>query len=290
MEKHILLNRGNLSAEVNSANGQLVSLKCNGIEYFHNGGISSFDGSGWGNSEVVPFPIFGPADNYEVKLGKNIYFLEQHGISRYTAWNPFIPAQQEIMNTISLFQQYDGRKIGNPKFKPGNGHPEMLNWLPYTLEKKFELTNNGLSCQLILTNDSDSEMSYMIGWHPAFKVFGSVEEGEFLDDDGVCMATLLEVIVQSAIPPEEALTLNGLDSITYRNKNSGQGVKVSSSDFSDNIMLWSPDSDSGMLCIEHTSQLPVYDGQNYFGEPKNFELLAPGENRIYSVEVIPLAG
>ena len=289
MAKHIKLDHRKLSAEINTANGQLVSFMCNGIEYMHDGGISSYSGPGWGNSEVVPFPIFGPADNQEVKVGKNKYSLEQHGISRHTAENPFKPVKQKKKSAISLVQKYDGRKISNPKYKPGNGHPEKLYWLPYTLEKVFELTNEGLSCQLIITNDSDSEMPFMIGWHPAFKVFGSVDEGEFINEEGVCLATLQEVINQSAIPPEEALTIKGLYSVSYRNKNTGKGVKVSSNNFSDNIMLWSPSEEAGMLCIEHTSQLPVYDEQNYFGEPKDFELLAPGEKRIYSIELIPLA-
>ena len=290
MAKHIKLEQGDLSAEINTANGQLVSFMSSGSEYMHDGGFSSYTGPGWGNSEVVAFPIFGPADNQEVKIGKNKYSLEQHGISRHTAENPFKPAKQKKKSAISLVQKYKGRKISNPKYKPGNGRPMTLNWLPYTLEKVFELSKEGLSCKLILTNDSDSEMPYMIGWHPAFKVFGSMDEGEFINEDGVCLATLEEVIKQSAIPPEEALTINGLNSISYRNKNTGKGVKVSSKDFSDSIMLWSPARDAGMLCIEHTSQLPVYDEQNYFGEPKDFELLAPGEKRIYSIEVIPLAG
>jgi galactose mutarotase-like enzyme len=288
MSKIITLKHGSLKGVVNPENGQLVSFISNGIEYFHDGGKSSFEGPGWRNSEIVPYPIFGPADNHEVKVGEKVFSLEQHGISRHTKENSFLPNNQEKNNILTLVQRYDGRDINNPKYEPSNGHPEHLNWFPYTLEKTFELTNEGLVCQLKLTNDSDIDMPYMIGWHPAFKVLGNVDEGEFLNDSGICIATLEEVISRSIIPPEEALTKKGINSVTYRNKNTGQGVKVSSNDFSNNIMLWSPGYDTGMLCIEHTSQLPVYDGQKYFEEPNKFESFAPGENKTYSIMVHPL--
>ncbi len=289
MGKNSIIKNGKLQAEINSENGQLISLTSNGIEYFHNGGSSSFDGPGWGNSEVVPFPIFGPAAKQKVRVGQKLFSLEQHGISRHTNENPSLPNQVND-NIISLVQRYSGRDIDNPKYSPGNGHPEYLNWLPYTLEKTFELSNEGLICSLKVTNDSDIEMPYMLGWHPAFKVHGRVEDGEFLNDDGVCIASLEEVIIQSEIPPEEALTIKGTQSVTYKNKITKLGVKVSSDDFSDNIMLWSPGFNSGMLCIEHTSQLPVYEGQDYFGEPDRFELLGPGERKAYSIMVLPLEG
>ena len=288
MSKIITLKQGELKGEVNPENGQLVSFISNGIEYFHDGGKSSFEGPGWRNSEIVPYPIFGQADKQEVKVGEKVFSLEQHGISRHTKENSFLPNNQEKNNILTLVQRYDGRDINNPKYKPNNGHPEHLNWFPYTLEKTFELTNEGLVCQLKLTNDSDIDMPYMIGWHPAFKVLGNVDEGEFLNDSGICITTLEEVIFRSIIPPEEALTVKGINSVTYRNKITGQGVKVSSNDFSNNIMLWSPGYDTGMLCIEHTSQLPVYDGQKYFEEPNKFESFAPGENKTYSIMVQPL--
>ena len=288
MSKIITLQHGSLKAEVNPENGQLVSFSSNGIEYFHDGGKPSFEGSGWRNSEVVPYPLFGPADKQEVKVGEKVFSLEQHGISRHTKENSFLLINQENNNILTLIQSYDGRDINNPKYKHGNGHPEYMNWLPYTLEKTFKLTDEGIVCQLKLTNNSDVVMPYMIGWHPAFKVLGSVDEGEFLNNNGMCIATLEEVISQSIIPPEEALTLKGINSVTYRNKNNGEGVRVSSNDFSNNIMLWSPDYDAGMICIEHTSQLPVYYGQKYFEEPAKFESLAPGENKRYSIMIHPL--
>ncbi|MBU1975264.1 MAG: hypothetical protein KKG59_02555 [Nanoarchaeota archaeon] len=288
MAEIIRFGHGTIQGEVNPVNGQLVSLIFNGIEYFHDGGKSSFNGLGWGNSEIVPYPIFGPADNQEVKVDYKTFSLEQHGISRHTNENPFVPQVQEKSNILTLVQKYSGQDISNPKYESGNGRPEHLNWLPYTLEKTFELTDKGLICKLTVTNNSEINMPYMIGWHPAFKVQGTVEEGEFVDDRGIKIATLADVIKYSNIPPQEALTKERMNSITYRNKNTGQGVRVSSENFSNNVMLWSPSYDAGMLCIEHTSRLPIFNGEKHFADLDRFESLAPGQSRTYSILVQPL--
>ena len=83
MTELIRLQKGDVHARVNPVNGQLVGLSLEGTEYLHDGRVDSYDGKGWKNSEIVPYPIFGPAQNQKVIVGGRTFNLEQHGISRY---------------------------------------------------------------------------------------------------------------------------------------------------------------------------------------------------------------
>jgi galactose mutarotase-like enzyme len=285
MNNMITLKHGKVTAKINPENGQLVSLVSNNVEYFHEGGLTNYAGDGWKNSEIVPFPIFGPAADYKVKVGNNFFSLEQHGISRYTKLNIF-NVKNKRQDKIVLLQDYDGYKLANPKYEKDGTHPRFMNWLPYTLEKTFELTDNGLVCELKLTNVSDIEMPYMIGWHPAFKTQGSVENGIFITE-GRAVATLENVIKASADPNKGACYVLGQSSITYLDKESELGVKVSSSDFGDFVMLWSPGNKAGMFCIEHSSQVP--GAAEPFIDKREFELIEPGETKKYRILIELLA-
>jgi galactose mutarotase-like enzyme len=286
MKKLIELKRGKITAKINPDNGQLVSLSADYTEYFHRGGITGYagyKGNGWRNSEIVPFPIFGPAPGQKVRVGNDIFYLEQHGISRYLK---FMDETQKTADRITLIQEYGGFNVVNPKYTKENGHPKHMKWLPYTLEKTFELTDNGLVCELKLTNGSDVEMPYMIGWHPAFKTQGSIENGVFIAE-GREAATLENVIKASVDSNKGACYVLGQNTITYLDKKSGVGVKVSSNDFGKFVMLWSPGTDSGMFCIEHSSQIP--GASEHFADKNKFELLKPGETKKYRIVIELLA-
>ncbi|MDD5181971.1 MAG: hypothetical protein PHC66_02250 [Candidatus Nanoarchaeia archaeon] len=275
-----------LKAKINPGNEQLVSLTSEGVEYFHDGGMDTYSGPGWKNSEIVPFPIFGPAADSKVMVDELEFYLEQHGISRHTKGNPFVPKTQIGNNAIVLVQGYDGHKIANPKYSEGNGHPEHLNWLPYKLEKKFTLDEEGLFCEFILTNTSDIEMPYMIGWHPAFKLQGRVEDGIFLTGNKELIS--LDAVIKSSKDPEKtAYFVENTNSVTYMDNISKRGINVSSKDFGNCVMLWMPERDAGMFCIEHTSRLPDKEA-DHFRDKTKFELLLPGETKTYRVAVKPL--
>jgi len=279
MSELITFKNKGIKAQINPANGQLVSLSFQDIEYFHPGGKPSYQGSGWKNSEIVAFPVFGPVNNYTVQNNARPFTLDQHGIARHL---PFQIRTQE-QGKVVLVQKYDGKKVRNKKSTPDNRRPEHLDWLPYTLEKQFLLAKDGLTCSLKLTNDSDNEMSYMIGWHPAFKVLGNIEDCVFLDRDGKNIATLEQVIQALGNSAGGTLAFEDVNSITYQNQRTRLGIKVSTPSFK-NLILWAKSPDSGLIAIEPTSHLPVETNQNYFNRP-GFESLGPGEDRTYAIGI-----
>jgi galactose mutarotase-like enzyme len=274
------------TAAVNPRNGQLVSLSLGGVEYFHGGGKSGYAGPGWKNSEIVPFPIFGPADNLHVVVGDARFPLEQHGISRHTGQNPFHLLEQE-RHKLTFRQVYDGGPISNPHFTPGNGHPEDLFWLPYTLEKTFELRDVGLQCTLTVTNDSERDMPYVIGWHPAFPVMGDVAKGQFYLYGNRANVSL-DLVIDASLSARSAIEFEGCDSVLYWNEAARDGVNVTSQGLP-HVVLWSPGRDSGMFCIEPVSNLPTPGGKGYFQDPSPFESLPPGKTKTYRI-IIQSAG
>jgi len=287
MTDFISIENNNLRARINPRNGQLVSLSLDELEFFHNGGSPTWDGQGWGNSEIVAYPVFGPVNNYSVRVQGQRFILDQHGISRNTAAIPFIP-QERSESVFSLVQTYHGKMVPNCKFKPGNNHPEQLNWLPYEFQKKFRLENGLLVCELTVKNTSEIEMPYILGWHPAFRVLGDVSDGVFLDDNGNRLATLDQVIIASNSPPQDALSITGTSIVTYKNLGTGLGVRVSSADYDNSVMLWSPSITAGMFCIEHSTQFPIFKRQDYFADGVKCEKLYPGDKKTYVITVQPL--
>ncbi|UCG95496.1 MAG: hypothetical protein JSV92_00370 [archaeon] len=277
----------NLRATVNLENGQLVSLVSNGTEFFHDGGKPSFKGLGWRHSEIIAFPIFGPpGKDFKVRVDDKEYYLEQHGLTRFTEGNPFKLTKLKD-GEINLVQNYKGQDVVNPKYQPGTNHPKTLNWMPYRLEKKLKLSGKELIYEATIKNTSDADMPYMIGTHPAFKIFGKLEDSCFFDEKDRFFTTLSEVIKDSKDPSKNAFYADGVSEITYRDSKGGVGVKVSSNDFN-KTMLWCPGYDEGMFCIEHLSKFPKLSEQDYFEHPEDFELLSPGKEKTYSISIQPI--
>src|SRR3989344_4046253 len=110
----INIEKDNLRAVINPRNGQLVNLSLDNLEFFYDGGRPHWGGRGWSNSEIVPYPIFGPVDNYSVRVGGQKFILDQHGISRNTATIPFFPIEKSE-SAVSLVQIYYGKNVPNCK-------------------------------------------------------------------------------------------------------------------------------------------------------------------------------
>ena len=214
MSDVITIKEDNLRAIINPKNGQLISLSLDKLEFFHDGGSPHWKGQGWNSSEMVPYPVFGSVPDYLVAVGGRKFTLDQHGISRNTEAIPF-NAVEITESAVSVMQIYHGEDILNCKFKLGNGRPEKLNWLPYELQKRFRLEHSQLFCEITLKNISETEMPYILGWHPSFKVLGEVKDGVFLDDDNNPVATLEQVIQHSI--SEGAQIITEMGPITYKN-------------------------------------------------------------------------
>jgi galactose mutarotase-like enzyme len=285
------LNNGNAHAQINLANGQLVSFTVQGIEFIHPGGMPDYQGPGWKNSEIVCFPLFGPAKDEHVEVNGKTYRLGQHGISRHTGIVPFVVATPALNEaSVRLVQTFYGGNALNPGTGPG---PTAFSWLPYSLEKTFEITDQDLTCTLTVRNEGDVSMPYMIGWHPAFSMFGRAHHGEFFrgkkdaNIPSLHLASLDEVIIASQDPVRKAYQIPDCAAVVYFDHVADKGISVTSKGLP-HTFLWSPSEDAKMFCIESVSQLPDPNGEGYFADPTRFELLKPFEKKSYTVRLQPL--
>lgn len=291
---YIDLGDGRLIARLNITNGQLVGLALDDREFFHDGGSPDWERNGWANSEIVMFPLVGPPKDFKVVVGGVAFPQDQHGISRIL---PFV-IKQHSKGYAHLIQEYKPHDLNNPKYQPGNGHPKTVFWpFGFTIEKEFRVSDDHLIMVLSVVNNSDGVMPYRVGWHPGFRLQGSVADGLFTADDRLSIS-LDEVIDASLDPAKNFYALKNAHSVKYSDGRSGSGISVSSDDFR-HMMLWSPGKDVGMFCIESVTHLPVQDkSEELFvhgrrldlgpgPEPGSFELLKPGEKKSYSVVLRP---
>lgn len=248
------LHSGRIQAAFNLENGQLVSLQHKGKELMHGGGRPAElqepeDAQGWGNSEIVMFPVIGPVKDNAIMIRGERYPMGQHGIARHLPWTVL----EQRTDRIVFQQRYEGRTP-----VPNNKIPGPAVWpFSYTLEKRFQLMPEGISVRFAVKNDGDEPMQYMIGWHPAFKIL----------DERIAGKRTAEVQDSRAVELD-------VNSISF-------GPLHITTDLP-HLTLWSP-KDSSLLCIEPMSRLQVWEGLEKFSE--NEFVLEPEEMREHAVEI-----
>lgn len=263
MEKTIIcLRSADNHSVVKIEKGELISYQKKGIEYIHQKG-----NKGWRRSDDEMFPVIGPTakNNYRMHTKKGDAVQDQHGLLREL--NYTLNASD---NSCASFKKsyLKSTRIKNSKF-PLKSSEEYLFW-PYdfVFEKIFTLTNNRLKIDFII--NSEKEMPFMLGYHPAFLLSNTGKETLFSNGKEITLAEIYTA-GHNAFPV--------LNSNTIVLKNCGKNdLEISNTGF-DNFMLWT--EVDNMLCIEPISQYTSYTNQNF--SEKNMRLSA-GENR-FSVEL-----
>lgn len=267
--------------------GKLVSFEYKGIEYIHGGGKPEElkrkeDFKGWQDSEIIMFPVIGAVVDYKIQVGDMCFNQDLHGIARSLE---FIK-EKSGDNYIELVQRYDGvTTIKN--LETGVESPKYLEWpFKYEIKKSIELTEGSLEIGISLTNKSDKDMLYMLGFHPAFKVLGNPEEAVFTESGN---KHSLKEIVKESVEGIGAFFLQGVKRISYKNTGTDRGFEFSSINFND-MMIWSPGEDSGMFCIEPLTNLPVRvpSERRYFIDKSQYQLIGMRETVDYRVIVKPI--
>ncbi|MDY8136239.1 aldose 1-epimerase [Aquimarina sp. 2201CG5-10] len=216
--------------------GELISYKVTSIELMH-----QKDDKGWGSTEIEMFPIIGPTkdNDFLVETPKKDASLDQHGILRALSYELYI---QENDKVVYRKNYKVGTLIPNPKF-PNKSTLEYMSW-PYDFEffKTFELKEDSLTISFEIK--SEKEMPYMLGFHPAFKVYN--EDVKIVSNK--TKLTLTDVLNVGAA----AYLVNNSNQISLEN-NGSVGVTIETIGF-DHVMLWT--EVSNMICIEPITFYP----------------------------------
>ena len=260
------ISKGNITARVNLESQQLCSLRCGNREWMHGASLPQSeqtpeDALGWKQSELIMFPIVGPVKDNFLDMDGIEYPMAQHGISRHLPWELI-----EHNGGMARFRQsyLAGTPVVNSKTE------QKLVWpFSYRMEKTYEVTGSGLKFTVTVRNESEAPMRYSTGWHPAFKIHNPYFSARFADGDRrISLLEITEVSLKNAVVLScHEVTL--VDSGT---------LKVTTD--APYIMLWSP-AGSKMVCIEPTTQYPVWDG---IRAPEGF-LLERKQTRTHQTQI-----
>ncbi len=185
---------GPLSAEIRRGTGQIISLALDGTEFMHPGGRKGVPPNGWSNSEIIMWPIVGPAADDTLWLdddgssdraalvaeyqkrtgreplrGKVPYHLTQHGIARW------LKPHQIYAGTAKAAVEY----LYDPSIEVvGEKSPYPLRWPHKTiLRKTIELLQDGIvKVDLTVENLDARTQRFQHGWDPSFTRMGEDKE------------------------------------------------------------------------------------------------------------------
>jgi hypothetical protein len=222
--------------------GELVSYIKNNEELIHQKG-----NPGWRNSDTEMFPIIGPteANNFAVVTPKGNAIQDQHGLLRELNYTVI----ENSANFVVFQKDYSANtEVTNSKY-PSKSTEENLFW-PYSFsfKKSFELTNESL----IITFEIKAEkgMPFMLGYHPAFMLNGTLDE---IVKTKTKEVTIPEIMAggSTAYP-----ILNSSEIILV--KKTGFDISLKTKGFN-NFMLWT--EVPTMLCIEPITAYPYTGGE-----------------------------
>lgn len=247
---------------VNIDEGELVGYSADGHEYIHQKGSP-----GWRNSDTEMFPIIGPTNeaNFRVTTPRGTAVQDQHGLLREMAYQLVSET-----NTKAIFrkQYVSSTPIKNSKY-PSKSTEEYLSW-PYNFEftKSYEILENGLKIQFTITGEEG--MPFMLGYHPAFKLY-SENVSIRTADRNIALQEVLDVGSRAlAVMDCNFLTLVDVGELSIKTEGFG------------NFMLWT--EVPNMLCIEPISFYPYAVSQEKLHS--GFHTVNMSEN-IFSVIIQP---
>lgn len=154
----------NHRATVGIQDGELISYVVQGHEFIHQKGSP-----GWGSSDTEMFPVIGPLEGagYRVMTPKGPAIEDQHGHLRQM---PYTLEYQGETSARFIKRYTRGTRVVNAKY-PGKSAEPYMDW-PYSFEfeKSFALMEDRLEIGFRVTGDQG--MPFMLGYHPAFKLYG----------------------------------------------------------------------------------------------------------------------
>lgn len=277
--------------------GEIVGLKKGAIQILHGGGKDDkfkegTDSLGWKRSEILMFPIVGPARDYVLYVDdcetlKEVA-MDQHGISRYI---PFRIASIS-RKSISLIQEYvSDTQIINLKYSKteDNGHPETISW-PYSfsIEKNISLHSiknhddfagysGFVDIEFHITNKSENIMPFMFGFHPAFRTYGN--EGNIIIEHG---DSAKDIPFDGFLGKDITLFNRNTGDIFFRNSK----IHFRMHHTFGNTMVWSPKGAAEIICIEPVTCLPkTLENAEYRLQVPKFEFLLPGKTKTYNARI-----
>lgn len=281
----IILKNGTSSAKIISKGAELKSYIADGKELMWCG-----DEKYWGKTSPFLFPMIGNLKNGKTIINGTEYAVSKHGFARD---NEFTVEKYDEKTAVFSFSETD----------------ETLKSYPFNFKITitYTLSGNNLTISYDVKNNSDTDMPYCIGGHPAFacpKPFNSYklifEQAETVKSPIMNLETrmwgdnnrITRLENSSEFPLEYSLFDNDcvyFDTIKSKSCSlisEGEGVKVSWSGF-ETLGVWTPDhKNAPFVCIEPWCGCDDYDTDSgIFAEKRGIQILKSGDTKTYSINI-----
>lgn len=281
----ISLKSGNSSAKIISKGAELKSYVADGKEL-----MWCADEKYWGKTSPFLFPMIGNLKNGKTIINGTEYAISKHGFARD---NEFAVESYNENTAVFSF----------------TSNEETLKAYPFDFKITitYILKENALEISYAVTNNSETEMPYCIGGHPAFacdKPFNSYklvfEQDETVNGPVMNLENRMwgdnNRIKRLENSKEFALRYNLFDNDcvyfdTIKSKScsliSGDGgVKISWTGF-ETLGVWTPDHKKApFICIEPWCGCDDYDTDSgIFSEKRGIQTALSGETKNYSITI-----
>ena len=281
-----------LELKFDTLGGTLVSFRADGTEYLWQG-----DPVYWSGQSPVMFPICGSLNGDQAEIcGTKSCAMKRHGFAKTMEFT----AGEEKEDSISFSLSANG---------------ETLKKYPcdFKLTIRYDLLADGIRFNYDVENRGKEKMPFFTGGHPAYKC--PINENEKYDDyeivfekkenadcaypwtenkallDSDRKRTILKdedrLTLKHELFSDDALVFDSLKSrsVQYRNKKTGQGLKVDFQDFP-YLVLWSSGNGGNFIAIEPWLGVSNRSKDDHVFENKeNVQYAAPGETKHYSFTV-----
>lgn len=246
----------------------------------------------WGKTSPVLFPAIGSVMNNKTKINGTEYEMKKHGFARDMDFE-FIEADSSKTKAVFVLKSTDETKANYP--------------FDFEFRITYILNRDSLDIKYMVKNNSESNMPFCIGGHPAFAVANlndyrlEFSEKETADTPVMDLHTRL---FQNGnrihrLKEQSTFRLNYHmfnNDVVYFDKikskavsmlnSDNRGVKVEYRGFN-SLGLWTPAGmKAGFLCIEPWCGCDDYDDDDgIFEHKKDIQILKCGETSIYSINI-----
>ena len=281
----ITLKNGNSSAKIISKGAELKSYIANGKEL-----MWCADEKYWGKTSPFLFPMIGNLKNGKTIIDGTEYAISKHGFARDNEFT--VESYDETSAVFSLSE-----------------NSKTLESYPFSFKVTitYTLNENNLIISYNVVNNSEKDMPYCIGGHPAFacdKPFDSYklvfEQNETVSSPIMNLETRMwgdnnrirrlenskDFPLEYSLFDNDCVYFDTIKSKSCSLISENEGVKVSWSGF-ETLGVWTPDhKNAPFVCIEPWCGCDDYDTDSgIFAEKRGIQILKSGEDKNYSITI-----
>lgn len=280
----VTLKNGDISAKIISKGAELKSLKAGEREL-----MWSADPAFWGKTSPVLFPMIGTLKDGRTVINGSEYKITKHGFARDLEFTP-----EDISGNSAMFSLVQ------------NDYTKAMFPFDFRLTIRYTLKADGITVTFRVHNNSDCEMPFCIGAHPAFATPGDMKDYrlefpmlECAEVPNYNLTTGLheENNRRPLIDGDTVLPLSHemfYEDVCYFDKirsrqvellnKDNVGVRVDFPDFT-SLGVWQA-KDAPFLCIEPWCGSADFDDHNgVFAEKRGIEILQPDAEKAFTYSI-----